>query len=126
MTSSAAVEDYVDAAVRHAVSETLEDCTIAATIPEIFGVVGLGVNEEECLVNLRERVEDWVRLRLSSGQLLPVLDGIDLNRDQGRTSTVPRQPWDTPGERQIFADEHELEAALRRWATEADELHGSS
>lgn len=78
------VEDYVLAAMRRAVFERLEGGTIAATVPEAFGVVAFGGDGRECLGNLYERLADWALVSLERGYELPVLDDIDLNSEMRR------------------------------------------
>jgi predicted RNase H-like HicB family nuclease len=85
MSLTTIVEDYVVAALRHAVPETDEDGTFGAWIPEIPGLVAFGADVHECARNLYGLLEEWVRERLVVGDEMPVIDGIDLNSEAGQT-----------------------------------------
>jgi predicted RNase H-like HicB family nuclease len=78
------VEAYIFAALHRAVSETLEDGTLVATIPELPGIITYGADAHECARELYRLVEDTVRTWLASGYAVPVIDGIDLNWRRGR------------------------------------------
>ncbi len=77
------VEEYVIAALKHAVAETDEDGVVGAHVPEIPGVLAFGADVHECARNLYIRLEEWVRRALAEDWEVPVLDGVDLsaNRD---------------------------------------------
>ena len=109
------VEDYVCAVAKHAEVEQLEDGTIAATVPECFGIVALGADVHECWVNLCARLEDWVRVSLASGYELPVVEGIDLKSDADHILATFRDGAVPPANREFFGDEGAFQAALDRW-----------
>lgn len=87
------VESYVNTAMKHAVPERLEDGTIAATVPECFGVIAFGADLRECGENLAASLEDWARVGLMTGFTLPVLDGIDPTGSQGRRNSGRSGRW---------------------------------
>ena len=65
-----------------AVYDRLEDGTFAAGILPCKGVVAFGTTLQECQQNLRSTLEDWVLLGIKLGHSLPVIGGIDLNREE--------------------------------------------
>lgn len=72
--------DYFDAAMRHAVYETMEDDEgWFATIPDFPGLWASEKTVEATRADLRSALEDWILLGLRQGEPLPVVDGIDLN-----------------------------------------------
>lgn len=107
------VEDYVIAAIKHAVAEFSDDGTVGAYVPEFPGIVAFGSDVHECARNLYLHVEEWVRTAISQGYSLPVLDGIDLDSDTGRILTSYHQtsePTETRGA--FFENETALEKAF--------------
>jgi len=71
---------YIKAAMRRAKYETLEDDgTIYAEVPDLPGVWANAPTFEECREELKEVVEGWVLLGIKRGDVIPVLDRIDLN-----------------------------------------------
>ena len=75
---------YVEQAMAEAVYERLEDGTIGGRIPPCKGVVAFGATQRECEEELRSTLEDWILLGLKLGHPLPVIAGIDLNREPSR------------------------------------------
>lgn len=75
------LSDYVAAAMAEAVYEKLEDGTYAGRIPSCPGVVAFGVSLREAEDELRSTLEDWILLGLRLKHHLPVLKGIDLNKE---------------------------------------------
>ena len=73
--------DYVSQALAQAVYDKLEDGTFAGRIPLCVGVVAFGTTLQECEVELRSTLEDWILVGLKLGHSLPVIDGIDLNKE---------------------------------------------
>lgn len=70
---------YVHAAMRHAAYKMYEDGNFFATIPGFSGVWAHAKTVEECREELREVLEDWLFLSIADHDVLPVVDGIDLN-----------------------------------------------
>ncbi len=70
---------YIHAAMRHAAYKMYEDGSFFATIPDFRGVWAHAKNVEECREELREVLEDWLLLSIADHDVLPVVDGIDLN-----------------------------------------------
>lgn len=70
---------YIDAAMRQAVYELLEDDTFYGEIPPCQGVITNAATEEECREMLQDALESWIVVGLKLGHEIPVIDGIDLN-----------------------------------------------
>ncbi len=76
--------DYVNQALVHAVYDKLEDGTFAGRIPLCKGVVAFGTTLHECEDELHSTLEDWLLVGLKLGHPLPVIAGIDLNKEPQR------------------------------------------
>jgi predicted RNase H-like HicB family nuclease len=83
------LSDYISKALSQALYEKLEDGTYAGKIPECTGVLAFGNSLRECEEDLQSTLEDWVLVGLKKGHRLPVIDGIDLNKD------IIREPLET-------------------------------
>ncbi len=75
---------YVDQAMRDAVYDKLDDGTFAGRIPSCKGVVAFGASLRECEEDLRSTLEDWILVGLKLKHPLPMIAGIDLNREPAR------------------------------------------
>ena len=73
--------DYVSQALTHAVYDKLEDGTFGGRIPPCTGVVAFSATLQECEAELRSTLEDWILVGLKLGHPLPVIAGIDLNKE---------------------------------------------
>lgn len=72
---------YLQAAMAQSYTEPVEESDMfVGRIPGCVGLMGFGHSAEAALADLRYALEDWVILGLRFGDLLPVFDGIDLNR----------------------------------------------
>lgn len=83
--------------------DKLEDGTYAGRIPDCPGVIAFGGSLRECESELPSTLEDWILLGLQMGHPLPVLAGIDLNKEPAR------EPVDAKGIRwmaQTFSREY--------------------
>lgn len=69
---------YLQAAMRRARYEILEDSTFYGEIPGFQGVFANADNLEDCRQQLQEVLEDWLVLGLRMGHPLPVVDNISL------------------------------------------------
>jgi len=83
------LSDYVEQAMAQAVYDKLEDVTFTGRIPPCKGVIAFGTTLRECEDELRSTLEDWILLGLKLGHPLPVIGGIDLNKEP------VREPVDT-------------------------------
>jgi len=71
--------EYIDAALRHAHYEILQDDgTYYGEIHECNGVYANAATLEVCREELREVLEEWVLFRMHRHLSLPVIDGIEL------------------------------------------------
>jgi len=75
------LSDYVEQALANAVYDKLEDGTFAGRIPVCKGVLAFGATLRECEDELRSTLEDWILVGLKLGHALPVIAGIDLNKE---------------------------------------------
>lgn len=78
------LSDYVGEALSQATYEKLEDGSYAGRIPPCPGVVVFGTSLRECESELRSTLEDWILVGLQLKHPLPVLQGIDLNKEPSR------------------------------------------
>jgi predicted RNase H-like HicB family nuclease len=82
MTGQFILTDYLDRALMQAEYDKLEDGLSFGRIPACKGVVAFGMTLRECENELHSTLEDWVLVGLKLGHKLPVLDDIDLNKEQ--------------------------------------------
>ncbi|MBI2842898.1 MAG: type II toxin-antitoxin system HicB family antitoxin [Armatimonadetes bacterium] len=71
--------EYVQAAMKHAHYEIMENGRYYGHIPALQGVWADGDTLEECRETLREVIEGWLIVGFRHGDPVPVIDGIDLN-----------------------------------------------
>jgi hypothetical protein len=81
MKKQGVLTDYLDAAMASAVVSKLPDGTLGGRIPCCAGVVAFGKTATQCKRELRATLEGWLLLGLKLGHDLPVIAGIDLNRE---------------------------------------------
>ncbi len=81
--------EYIKKAMNQAVYDKLEDGTFVGRIPACKGVIAFGKTLRECEEELRSTLEEWIVLGLKLGHSLPVIEGIDLNKEP------TREPVDT-------------------------------
>ena len=73
--------EYVSQLMANTVYDKLEDNTFAGRIPLCKGVLAFGATLRECEDELRSTLEDWILVGLKLGHPLPVIAGIDLNKE---------------------------------------------
>ena len=78
------LSDYVDEALAQATYEKLEDASYGGRVPPCPGVVAFGSSLRECENELRSTLEDWILVGLQLKHPLPVIQGIDLNKEPAR------------------------------------------
>ncbi len=71
--------EYIQAAMKHAAYEILEDESFYGEIPSLQGVYANEKTLEACRTELKSVLEGWLIVKLRFGDLIPVIDGIDLN-----------------------------------------------
>ncbi len=69
--------EYIEAAMRKAVYEQLEDRTYCGRIPECQGTIAFGETLYQCQKELRSVLEGWLLVKIRHGDCLPVIDGLD-------------------------------------------------
>ena len=70
--------EYIQAAMRRARYEILEDNEFYGEIPGFQGVFASAETLEDCREQLRKVLEGWIVLGLRLGHLMPVIDDISL------------------------------------------------
>jgi predicted RNase H-like HicB family nuclease len=75
------LSEYLERAMSHAEYDKLEDNTFSGRIPSCKGVLAFGTTLPECEASLRSTLEDWLLLGLKLRHPLPVIEGIDLNKE---------------------------------------------
>jgi predicted RNase H-like HicB family nuclease len=83
------LSEYVDQAMAEAGYDKLEDGTFTGRIPSCKGVVAFGATLRECEEQLRSTLEDWILLGIKLGHPLPMIGGIDLNKEPTREPMDP-------------------------------------
>lgn len=78
------LSEYVEQAMAQAVYDKLEDGTFSGRIPSCKGVVAFGTTLRKCEDELRSTLEDWILVGLKLGHTLPVIGGINLNKEPTR------------------------------------------
>lgn len=78
------LSEYVEQAMSEAVYDKLEDGTFTGRIPSCKGVLAFGAALRECEEELRSTLEDWILVGLKLSHPLPVIEGIDLNKEPVR------------------------------------------
>lgn len=84
MAAQFVLTDYTSQLMARAVYDKLEDGTVAGRIPECKGVLVFGATLRACEDELRSTLEDWIVVGLKLGHPLPVIAGIDLNKEPVR------------------------------------------
>ena len=79
--SQFALTGYIQAALASAVFDKLEDASFSGRIPSCRGVIAFGGTLQECERELQSALEDWILVGLKLNHPLPVLAGIDLNKE---------------------------------------------
>ncbi len=81
--------DYVKQALAEADFDKLEDGTFTGQIYSCKGVVAFGPTLQQCQLELRSILEDWILVGLKLGHTLPVIADIDLNQEPAREPVEP-------------------------------------
>ncbi len=80
------LSEYLEQAMSEALYDKLEDGTFTGKIPACKGVIAFGTTLRECEDELRSTLEDWILVGLKLGHPLPIIGGIDLNKEPIRES----------------------------------------
>lgn len=81
MSAQFLLSEYIEQALAQAEYDKLEDDNFSGRIATCPGVVAFGATLRECEDELRSTLEEWLWLGLKLGHALPVVGGIDLNRE---------------------------------------------
>ncbi len=73
---------YIKSALELGRYDKMEDGSFAGEIPRLKGVVAFGRSLRGCESELWSTLEDWILVGLRLGHKLPVLGGIDLNKQK--------------------------------------------
>lgn len=71
--------DYIQAAMRHAEFEKMENGKYFGTIASCRGLWADGDTVDQCREELRSVLEDWILVKVRFGDTMPVIDGVDIN-----------------------------------------------
>ena len=72
------IVEYINAALKKAQYEILEDQTFYGEIPDFEGCYANESTLEDCRNELASVLEDWILFSLNRQLLLPVVDGLAL------------------------------------------------
>jgi predicted RNase H-like HicB family nuclease len=72
---------YIDKAMSEATYEKLDENEFVGKISCCWGVIAFASSLEECKDELLSVLEDWILVGLRLGHPLPVVGGIDLNKE---------------------------------------------
>jgi predicted RNase H-like HicB family nuclease len=86
MTKNYVLSEYIEQAMELAEYDKLEENSFSGRIPSCKGVVAFGHTLRFCQDELRSVLEDWILVGLKLSHSLPVIAGIDLNREPIRES----------------------------------------
>ena len=78
------LSDYIDEAMAQAEYEKLDDGSYSGRIPSCLGVLAFGATLRACEAELRSTLEDWILVGLKLDHNLPVIAGLDLNKEPDR------------------------------------------
>jgi predicted RNase H-like HicB family nuclease len=81
MTAQFIISEYIERAMAQAEYDKIEEGSFSGRIPPCKGVVAFGSTLYGCEAELRSTLEDWLLVGFKLGHLLPVIDGIDLNKE---------------------------------------------
>ena len=81
MATQFIISEYIARAMAQAEYDKLEDATFSGHILPCKGVIAFGATLQECEAELRSSLEDWLLVGFKLGHALPVIDGIDLNKE---------------------------------------------
>jgi predicted RNase H-like HicB family nuclease len=81
MASYFIISEYIEHAMAQAEYDKLEDGSFSGHIPSCKGVIAFASTLHECEIELRSTLEDWLLVGFKLGHALPIIDGIDLNKE---------------------------------------------
>ncbi len=78
------IRQYVEAALRGARYDKLEDGAFYGEVPKLRGVLTTADTLEQCRNQLAEVVEEWVLIRVAKGLTVPPLGKIEVKIKKAR------------------------------------------
>ena len=81
MTEPFVFSGYVEQAMAQAEYDKLDDGTYAGRIPTCLGVIAFAETLHGCERELRSTLEDWILVGLRLNHPLPIIAGINLNKE---------------------------------------------
>jgi predicted RNase H-like HicB family nuclease len=81
MATNFIISEYIEHAMAQAEYDKLEDSSFSGRIPSCKGVISFASTLHECETELRSTLEDWLLVGFKLRHPLPVIDGIDLNKE---------------------------------------------
>ena len=78
------LSDYIESALAKAKYEKIEDGTFVGRIPTCKGVIAFGPTLSQCEKELHSVLEDWILVGIKLNHRLPVMGGINLNKEPRR------------------------------------------
>lgn len=81
MAARSIISEYIERAMAQAEYDKLADNSFSGRIASCKGVIAFGPTLHECETELRSTLEDWLLVGFKLGHTLPVIEGIDLNRE---------------------------------------------
>ena len=81
MSAQFIISEYIQHAMALGLYDKLDDGSFSGRIPSCKGVLAFGPTLRECENELRSTLEDWLLVGFKLGHSLPVIDGIDLNKE---------------------------------------------
>jgi predicted RNase H-like HicB family nuclease len=77
------IQDYIRAALKRAAYKILpEDASYYGEIPGFQGVWANADSLEGCRAEIEEVLEDWILVKVASGEALPEIDGMCIHVKQ--------------------------------------------
>ncbi len=86
MAKNYILSEYIEQAMEQAEYDKLEEDSFSGRIPSCKGVIAFGPTLRSCQDELRSVLEDWILVGLKLSHSLPVIAGIDLNKEPIRES----------------------------------------
>lgn len=75
------LSEYVEQAMEDASYDKLEDGTFSGIVPQCRGVIAFSDTLRGCETELQSVLEDWILTGIKLGHPIPIIGGIDLNRE---------------------------------------------
>lgn len=75
------LREYVEQAMEDASYDKLEDGTFSGIVPQCRGVIAFSDTLRGCETELQSVLEDWIFTGIKLGHPIPIIGGIDLNRE---------------------------------------------